>query len=172
MVYSDLFHNFFCFSSPGIHERTEEDDPYGFLGLRMEKSVHIVGCCFNHAGRYTAQPQSMNHPSDIQIFDDPNILLRSTYTNGLEWSAQGGSITNVAIEYQNDDPNRYFFGLKIGNQKSQEPSQLQMYNVGVKSDQQMAISCQSNASLEAYGCRLYHSQGSGVSLLNHSKGKK
>lgn len=105
---------------PGIYERKEEDDPFGFSGLKVGKKritnlffahlfqvhagIHIIGCCFN---RSNSADLNCNHAADLpKPLSEPNIVLRSQYTNALDWRAKEGSVTNVHLAYMNPDPNK------------------------------------------------------------------
>jgi hypothetical protein len=144
---------------PGVYERREEDDPFGFSGLKVFAKIHILGCCFNLNHRADLD---CNHPQDLPSGKIPNIVLRSQYTNALDWRASEGSITNLHLEYLNPDPNKYFFSLKVENEFPEDDLVsvgLVLKNVSVSSQQQMAMSCQPRSHVTAINCRFHNSEG-------------
>ena len=150
---------------PGVHEDDGASSSFFYMGQSVEKKVHILGCCFN---RKYAADMKWNHPEEVTISNTPgNVVIHSSSSNALTWNAAGGSIRNLDIEYVNPDPARYFFGLKVGT-KEESTAKLELFNVGVRSAQQMAVSVQSESYLRATNCRFFQSTGSCLSLLENS----
>ena len=78
----------------------------------VDVPVHILGCGFNND--YTAS--SWKHQDEVPHFQPANIVLRSSEEEVLCWHANGGSISNVEIQFSAKDEDEYFFCFEMDSE--------------------------------------------------------